>query len=83
MRNAIFDPVFVKRKQISPDARLGGARAIIYFGVWSSQVCLSAMVPAFAEPDIHSLSRVLVRPSQKIEYVFSASPETIRREPQE
>jgi len=59
MRNAIFDPVFVKRRQISPDARLGGACAIIYFGVWSSQVCLSAMVPAFAEPDIHSLSQIL------------------------
>jgi len=83
MRNAIFDPVFVKRKQISPDARLGGARTMIYFGARSAHVCLSAMVPAFAEPDIHSLSRVLVRPSQKIEYVFSASPETIRREPQE
>jgi len=56
---------------------------MICFGARSSHVGLSAMVPAFAEPDIHSLSRVLVRPSQKIEYVFSASPETIRREPQE
>ena len=40
------------------------------------------MVPAFAEPDIHSLSRAQ-RPSQKIECVFSASPETVRREPRE
>jgi hypothetical protein len=48
----------------------------------SSHVCLSAMIPAFAEPDIHSLSQAL-RPSQKIECVFSASPETIRREPLE
>ena len=42
--------------------------------------CLSAVVPAFAEPDIHSLSWAR-RPSQKIECVFSASPETVRREP--
>ena len=36
----------------------------------------------FAEPDIHSLSRAR-RPSQKIECVFSASPETVRRKPRE
>jgi hypothetical protein len=36
------------------------------------------LVPAFAEPDIHSLSRAR-RPSQMIEFVFAASPETIRR----
>ena len=48
----------------------------------SSHFCLSAVVPAFAEPDIHSLSRAR-RPSQKIECVFSASPETVRREPRE
>ena len=39
-------------------------------------------VPAFAEPDIHLLSRAQ-RPSQKIECVFSASHETVRREPRE
>src|SRR5215469_9461330 len=39
-------------------------------------------VPAFAEPDIHSLSQAH-GPSQKIEFVFAASPETIRREPRE
>src|SRR5438045_4819306 len=44
--------------------------------------CLSAVVPAFAEPDIHSLAWAR-RPSQKIECVFSASPETVRREPRE
>ena len=37
------------------------------------------VVPAFAEPDIHSLSRAR-RPSQMIECVFAASPETIRSE---
>jgi hypothetical protein len=36
-----------------------------------------------AEPDIHLQSRALKGPSQKIEFVFSASPETIRREPRE
>src|SRR3982074_3625114 len=35
-----------------------------------------------AEPDIHLLSPAR-RPSQKIEFVFSASLETIRRVPQE
>jgi hypothetical protein len=52
------------------------------FRTRSSHVCLSAVVPAFAEPDIHLLSRAR-GPSQKIEFVFSASPETIRREPRE
>ena len=46
-------------------------------------MCLSVVVPAFAEPDIHLLSQVHFGPSQKIECVFSASPETIRREPGE
>jgi hypothetical protein len=45
-------------------------------------VCLSAEVPAFAEPDIYLLSPAL-GPSQKIEFVFAASPETIRGEPRE
>jgi hypothetical protein len=46
----------------------------------SSHVCLSAVVPAFAEPDIHWLSRALGGPSQMIECVFAASPETNRSE---
>ena len=45
-------------------------------------LCLSAVVPALAEPYIHLLSRTR-RPSQKIKFVFSASLETIRREPRE
>jgi len=32
---------------------------MIYFGARSAHVGLSAMVPAFAEPDIHSLPRIL------------------------
>jgi hypothetical protein len=48
----------------------------------SSHQCLSAVVPASAEPDIHLLPRGPHRPSQKIELVFSASPETVRGEPQ-
>jgi len=59
MRNAIFDPVFCQGEKDSPEARFGGARTTICFGARSSHVCLSAVVPAFAEPDIHSLSRVL------------------------
>jgi hypothetical protein len=36
-----------------------------------------------AEPDIHSLSQAPQEASQKIELVFSASPETNYREPRE
>jgi hypothetical protein len=44
-----------------------------------ARICASRpAVPAFAEPDIHLLSRAPKEPSQKIEYVFAASPETIR-----
>jgi len=57
MRNAIFDPVFVKGKRSPPDARFGGARTSAFASIRSPHLCLSAVVPAFAEPDIHSLSR--------------------------
>jgi hypothetical protein len=63
--------------------RFGGARTTVLVSIRSSHLCLSAVVPAFAEPDIHSLSRAPLGPSQKIESVFSPSPETIRREPRE
>src|SRR5438132_12801466 len=43
----------------SPEARFGGARTANSGRTRSSHACLSAMVPAFAEPDIHSLSQVL------------------------
>ena len=71
----------LSRKNTGAQAR-SGERA--FFGCRTAQLafCLSAVVPAFAEPDIHSLSRAQ-RPSQKIECVFSASPETVRREPRE
>src|SRR5205807_2989207 len=49
---------FVNGEKDSPDARLGGARTIEAIRTRSSHVCLSAVVPAFAEPDIHSLSQV-------------------------
>ncbi len=42
-----------------PDARYGGARTLNSGRTRSSHACLSAMVPAFAEPDIHSLSQIL------------------------
>ena len=57
MTNAIFDPVFVKRKHTSPEGRFGGARGEPA-RIRSSHLCLSAVVPAFAEPDIHSLSQI-------------------------
>src|SRR5438477_144192 len=59
MTNAIFDPVFVKEKKILLK-RASEERAPANSGrTRSSHACLSAMVPAFAEPDIHSLSRIL------------------------
>src|SRR5436305_14754630 len=58
MTNAIFDPVFVKEKKILLK-RASEERAPANSGrTRSSHACLSAMVPAFAEPD-HSLSRIL------------------------
>jgi hypothetical protein len=50
---------FRRGEKDSPDAHLGGARAIGPVRTRSSHVCLSAVVPAFAEPDIHSLSQIL------------------------
>jgi hypothetical protein len=38
MRNAIFDPVFVKRKQTSLNARYGGARTAVLARTRSPQV---------------------------------------------
>jgi hypothetical protein len=48
-----------REKKDSPEARFGGARTANSGRPRSSHACLSAMVPAFAEPDIHSLSRIL------------------------
>jgi len=71
----------LSRENTGAQAR-SGERALSDAEPLSSHFCLSAVVPAFAEPDIHSLSRAQ-RPSQKIECVFSASPETVRRKPRE
>src|SRR5216684_4800125 len=46
-------------------------------------VCLSASVPALGRTRHPFAVSGLVGPSQKIEFVFAASPETIRREPLE
>ena len=76
-KGAPFYNAFVKRKHTSLDARFLRSAQYRCYGTTSSHMCLSAVVPAVAEPDIHSLYRAR-RPSQKIEFVFSASPETIR-----
>jgi hypothetical protein len=83
LRSADLHVSLCQGEQNSPEARFGGARTANFGRTRSSHVCLSAMVPAFAEPDIHSLSQILCGSSPKIEGVFSASPETIRREPRE
>jgi hypothetical protein len=64
-------------------ARRARESAHLSVKIFGSRRCLSAVVPAFAEPDIHWLPRARKRPSQKIELVFSASPETVSGEPQE
>jgi len=54
-----FRPSLCQGEKDSPDARYGGARTVGFVGTRSPHVGLSAMVPAFAEPDIHSLSQIL------------------------
>jgi len=83
MTEVIFDPVLCQGEKDSPDARFGGARtcgacqnpqlACLPFGDGS---CLRRTGHPFTVSDPCG-------PSQKIECVFSASPETIRREPRE
>ena len=46
-------------------------------------VCLSAMVPAVRRTGHPFAVSSPMGPSQKIKFVFAASPETIRREPRE
>src|SRR2546425_10505992 len=54
-----FRPSLLSReKKILLTRALGGARTAEPARTCSSHVCLSAVVPAFAEPDIHSLSQV-------------------------
>ncbi|MDX6462497.1 MAG: hypothetical protein QOE55_6194 [Acidobacteriaceae bacterium] len=48
-----------------------------------AKVCLSASVPALGRTRHPFAVSDSEEPSQKIEFVFSASPETIRREPRE
>ena len=52
-------------------------------GCSTRNVCLPASVPALGRTRHPFAVSGLEGPSQKIEFVFSASPETIRREPRE
>jgi hypothetical protein len=52
-------------------------------GCSTRKVCLSASVPALGRTRHPFAVSGSEEPSQKIEFVFSASPETIRREPRE
>src|SRR5262249_24773831 len=45
-----------REKRSCPLARLGERATLRHGKFHSPQMCLSAMIPAFAEPDIHSLS---------------------------
>jgi hypothetical protein len=57
MRNAIFDPVFVKRKHTRPPARSESAHCVDQDS-FTAHECLSAGGPCIpAGPDIHLLSQ--------------------------
>src|SRR3954467_12429350 len=73
---------FVKRAHTFPDAlrRSAKKRSTRFLG---PPLCLAAVVPAFAGPDIYWLSRAFFRPSQMIESVFTANPETNQKKPPE
>ena len=82
MTSAIFDPVVCQEKKRGLRAR-SGERALHRSESSAAHVCLTADGPCFpAGPDIHLLP-LARKPSQMIECVFSASLETIRREPPE
>ena len=56
---------FLLRRASEERAQLGPIRTR------SSHVCLSAMVPAFAEPDIHSLSQILADRHRRAHMTFT------------
>jgi hypothetical protein len=64
-------------------ARSGERASQQFQDVPRARVCLSASVPALGRTRHPFAVSGSVEPSQKIEFVFSASPETIRREPRE
>jgi hypothetical protein len=78
MTEVIFDPVFVKRKHTRPPARSESAH-------WVDQdpsLRMSAsrlVVPASLQDRTSICCLRPEEPSQMTEFVFSASPETIRR----
>jgi hypothetical protein len=74
---------YLSREKTTLLARPGGARKT-HIAESSARGCASRRwFLRFAEPDIHLLPPAMKWPSQKIEFVFSASLETIRREPRE
>src|SRR5277367_5911913 len=62
---------------------LGRACKSSFPGCSAGTVCLSALVPALGRTRHPFAVSGSEEPSPKIEFVFSASPETIRREPRE
>src|SRR5580693_4733014 len=73
----------LSREKNSPDARCGGACKNRYLQDSQFATCASRrwFLPSKNRTSICCLGPR--GPSQKIEFVFSASPETIRREPRE
>jgi hypothetical protein len=73
---------FVKLRHGCPGHAQGSVQSTVP-GCFTRKVCLSASVPALGRTRHPFAVSDSEEPSQKIEFVFSASPETIRREPRE
>ena len=73
----------LSRKSMGVPGTLGRACKSRVPGCSMRTVCLSASVPALGRTRHPFAVSGLEGPSPKIEFVFSASPETIRREPRE
>ena len=83
VRFADFHVVICQVKARVSRARSGERANQQFQDVLRATVCLSASVPALGRTRHPFAVSGSEEPSPKIEFVFSASPETIRREPRE
>jgi hypothetical protein len=83
VRDADIHVVICQVKARVSRARSGERANQQFQDVLRATVCLSASVPALGRTRHPFAVSSLEEPSPKIEFVFSASPETIRREPRE
>ena len=83
VRNADIHVSHLSREGTGVPGTLARACKSCYSGCSVRKICLSASVPALGRTRHPFAVSGSEEPSQKIEFVFSASPETIRREPRE